>query len=614
MKKFGKILTHLLLITSMLIFVSSCSDDIAGPITTDQSFETGNQISLTEGKTDQVDQDILTDSLDITESVRRQNKTAGTNFKSSTIIYEEEISLSKNKVKYLYGYVTNLPDPYNQKLSISVDPISGDPDLYLYGYRTDTRLIRKSTESGSVIDELTFRQTDFTLDEEKFLIRLKAYKATQFLVTIKIVNVDCQEYAPTPRNYPAIAYAPVCGCNNKDYDTYVDAMVSGLTSWTDGKCNSTRYCSEEDLEKTIYRLIYEEMFCDRYKGQIYKAKYKGEWVVYVNGELDPNLIDAPTDFIFNCEGEVIASNGFVTPEYELDYDEIYKIELIKSCYPSYCPDSHRALTLLKEQNAYLCEKGCALKIYKIKYNHRPAYYVSLECSNILDVGGTIYDCDLNILACDSYGCENPILLDQIEIEELYWECKPTTTCNDLYEGFENYNHYEKISEQSHKWETWSNKPGSYEDGDVYISERSGNKMLYMHRDGIQDVVYKLGNLKKGKYKLSFSIWNTKVGYFNLQASESERVSGGVFGVYFGSQGNGEIKTNSNRKINFRFKNGEWTKIKIVIDFDNNDHTLHIGNNSWKLNSVSGLMLGGVNYYAVDNAQFYVDDIKLKCLK
>jgi hypothetical protein len=199
----------------------------------------------------------------------------------------------------------------------------------------------------------------------------------------------------------------------------------------------------------------------------------------------------------------------------------------------------------------------------------------------------------------------------------YLRFRPATNCNFCSnplssglsanlkcENFESYN-TGNISPQSPDWEKWSS---SAPDGVVTtaIAYETGEapRSLRIQQSGSSrpDVVYKLGNkyISNTPVQLSFKLYipSGKTAYYNIQARQDPPYqSGGVYGVNFTPGG---FPYNKWFDVVQTFeRQGSTIQLTIVVD------GLAIYRGAYSDN-----YLGGINFFAIDNAQFYVDRICL----
>ena len=192
------------------------------------------------------------------------------------------------------------------------------------------------------------------------------------------------------------------------------------------------------------------------------------------------------------------------------------------------------------------------------------------------------------------------------------------------ENFSSYNDNRRIAAQSRKWSTWNRgQEGGKQDAYVYRSSTSGNRMLNVRDEnpngsGYHDVVYDLGNKHSGTHCLSMRLWvkSGKSAYYNIQISNSNRISGGYLQMVF-KNGRASLEIGDRSYASFSYKSDEWMDIEMKFDLDRNEVAFYcdqqgrlIGSKTLKYNG--SINLGGINYFAINDALFYVDDIKLNC--
>ena len=168
------------------------------------------------------------------------------------------------------------------------------------------------------------------------------------------------------------------------------------------------------------------------------------------------------------------------------------------------------------------------------------------------------------------------------------------------DNFDNYSNGSNVSSSnSAKWKRWSS---SSPDGRVSRDRSfSGSQSMEINRGqyGRQDVVLKLGNKTRGIYKVSWNMYinNRDLAYFNIQNSENNLVSSGVFEILF---------EESDTDLQNR-----WFDLELFVDLDRNQMRLYFDNRRHQINRNFTANLGGINFYAVSDAHFYIDDICLQ---
>ena len=174
---------------------------------------------------------------------------------------------------------------------------------------------------------------------------------------------------------------------------------------------------------------------------------------------------------------------------------------------------------------------------------------------------------------------------------------PPVFCQ-VEDDFEFYGNGRRVSSSNPSvWRKWSS---SVEDGIVSRDRDAGGRQsmeINRNQFGEQDVVLKLGNQSRGIYKVSWDMYiNTgDRAYYNIQSSQDNLQSGGVFGgIEFASS---------------RWK-GFWFEVELYFDLDQN-RMKAFANGEQLMNRSYNHRLGGINFYGVHDAHFYVDNICMK---
>ena len=188
------------------------------------------------------------------------------------------------------------------------------------------------------------------------------------------------------------------------------------------------------------------------------------------------------------------------------------------------------------------------------------------------------------------------------------------------DSFETYTTAGYIAQQATpNWTTWSNAPGTAEDG-IVSEDFAHNGIKSGLISGTNDMILPLGNKTSGKYNVSFYYYIPSGfgAYFNLQHYESPGIQWATE-IYFGNNGAGNIKAN-NITTNFTHLNDAWIFIENHVDIDNDTAALFIDGVhivTWPFATQAGgsagaAQLGGVNFYAGaitgQTPKYYVDDV------
>ncbi|MCK9398413.1 MAG: choice-of-anchor J domain-containing protein [Bacteroidales bacterium] len=194
-----------------------------------------------------------------------------------------------------------------------------------------------------------------------------------------------------------------------------------------------------------------------------------------------------------------------------------------------------------------------------------------------------------------------------------------------FDNFESYTAGQYLAVQSDYWTTWSNLPGSSEDGYVSTEEAlSGVNSVKVA--GTTDLLKVIGDKVSGKWKVEVNMYVPTGfgGYYNLQKFSSPGVEWGVQ-AYFGEDGNGTIDAGAEGAGVFTFSHDTWINIVNIVDLDNDWAEVWIDGVQivawpWSLGTFGdpgAIQLGGMNMYAGapsgDVSTYYFDDVKVEQL-
>jgi len=191
------------------------------------------------------------------------------------------------------------------------------------------------------------------------------------------------------------------------------------------------------------------------------------------------------------------------------------------------------------------------------------------------------------------------------------------SCVITEDDFQGFSPFSRIADQSSNWRTWNaGYDGTYQD--AYVHQTGWNKMLKVVDEnpsgaGYHDVVRKFGYNTTGAYDLSFDMWipTGYKGYFNLQSSQTNLVGGGFWQIFFEGNGVARIIIGGTTYQSFYYTQGSWLDIDLRINLDTDQVTSKVnGGNTKTLNYTGNIHLGGINFYAVNGALFYVDNLEL----
>lgn len=180
------------------------------------------------------------------------------------------------------------------------------------------------------------------------------------------------------------------------------------------------------------------------------------------------------------------------------------------------------------------------------------------------------------------------------------------------------------SDQTGFWTTWSNLPGSSEDGLITDVESSSPTKSCIS-EGSTDLILKLGDKTSGTYMVNveYYIPANFGGYINLQHFEAPGIEWAVE-VYFGAAGgneNGYMYAGDPDPIPFTFPHDAWFGIEFEIELDADLASCTIDDvlvAEWQFSlqaqgDPGTLQLGGVDIFAGaptgETPKFYFDNVE-----
>jgi hypothetical protein len=195
------------------------------------------------------------------------------------------------------------------------------------------------------------------------------------------------------------------------------------------------------------------------------------------------------------------------------------------------------------------------------------------------------------------------------------------------DDFESYNVGQFIAVQNPTWwTTWSNLPGSGEDGEIVDDYASSptQSVLIDEDPSASDLILKLGDRTSGTYGLNWKAYveTGYAGYYNVQHFESPGVEW-AYEVFFLEDGSGELYAGSTTPITFTYPKDTWFAVENNINIDEDWVTLTINGvivASWPFHyEASGTggtnQLGGVDFWAgvasgsSETPKYYFDDVE-----
>ena len=187
------------------------------------------------------------------------------------------------------------------------------------------------------------------------------------------------------------------------------------------------------------------------------------------------------------------------------------------------------------------------------------------------------------------------------------------------DNFDSYTAGSHLAQSNSAWTTWSNGPGTAEDGVISTAQAaSAPNSLYI--SGSNDQVYPFGNYTTGHYTLTFNYYVPSTGnggYFNIQHILLQQWA---LECYFNSTGGGTLNVGGS-EYTFSCPNNAWFPIEFDVDMDNDQASLTVNNvlvHTWQFSYQSGNtngtnQLAGINFYAGSplgnsySGNYYVDD-------
>lgn len=244
--KYFKSYFSILCIASLFVLVhTSCEKDV---LNDNQIQDKTLDATLTKETTTNPD---LTEVIFLDQYLLKTNDDSVTK-SSRVLIHSETNSVNANQWAGYWFTRANLLSPDLYKYEVEVTPLSGDPDLYIYGYQSNTqtwRYIRKSINDIGIMDHSSFRQSGIKEEENYAYVGVKGYTNASFRINVYRSSVSCQEYPPVTICYETLQYpAPqYCGCDGKTYVGGCAAFYAGITSVANGACGGSTECIDPSI-------------------------------------------------------------------------------------------------------------------------------------------------------------------------------------------------------------------------------------------------------------------------------------------------------------------------------------------------------------------------------
>ena len=139
------------------------------------------------------------------------------------------------------------------------------------------------------------------------------------------------------------------------------------------------------------------------------------------------------------------------------------------------------------------------------------------------------------------------------------------------DNFESYTTGGYIAVQNPTWwTTWSNLPGSGEDGQISTDFASSptKSVLCDLSPGATDLVWKLGNKTSGIWEVNFDYYvqTGYSGYYNIQKTEVPGTQW-AFELYFHTDGSAALYAGSSTPITFSYPKNTWFPVVNHINLD-----------------------------------------------
>ena len=192
----------------------------------------------------------------------------------------------------------------------------------------------------------------------------------------------------------------------------------------------------------------------------------------------------------------------------------------------------------------------------------------------------------------------------------------TLACDD----FEQYQMTDFCT-QSPVWTKWTNNSN----GGAISNEKASNgqQSLKIAYDPLRanqtDILARLGDLNTGTYELNWKMYipQGKTAYFNSQKFQNEPGQEFGFEIIFNANGKAKLKAGG-LEGNFDYPQETWMDVYFVFDLDADQVTLKLNEKAlfrWDISYTikdfgKTTQLGAINFYAIDHALFYIDEICL----
>lgn len=192
----------------------------------------------------------------------------------------------------------------------------------------------------------------------------------------------------------------------------------------------------------------------------------------------------------------------------------------------------------------------------------------------------------------------------------------------FFDDFEAYNNGDYVAQNNSKWTTWSNKPGTTEDGLVSNEKAySGTNALRLYSastsGGPTDLILPFGaaplNAGVFNYEMYYYVPAGNGGYFNFQSVKPLGTDWAV-SVYIYDNGTWAVTNGDDQVVYSKddFKYDTWVKFRLTIDLTNAQWQVYIDDNLEVSFVNPSTSVYAIDLYPVNSegtALMYVDDVK-----
>ncbi|MFO8128442.1 MAG: T9SS type A sorting domain-containing protein [Bacteroidales bacterium] len=164
------------------------------------------------------------------------------------------------------------------------------------------------------------------------------------------------------------------------------------------------------------------------------------------------------------------------------------------------------------------------------------------------------------------------------------------------------------------WEPWGGTPGAADDAMVSDDQANSapNSFVVSEDGGATDIIWKLGDKTAGEYQVGWYMYVPTgfEGYYNFQKTEAPGTEW-AFEIFFLTDGTAEFTIDQTVVATFNYDNDTWFYMDHSINLDDDmAEVFYEGTSihSWAWSNGGLLQLGGVDFYAAEDVNFYVDDV------